>query len=162
LEWAHAIAVSNSSIRGRSKEKAKQGKKNRKKIFLERSITMPNVNIVVLAGHLTRDVELKYTPNGTAVCNMGLAVNNRYKSGDEWIDQPCFVDITVWGKQAENCDQYLSKGSPALVEGRLNFRTWEDQDGNKRSKLDVVANKVQFLSSRSSKEEGISEEEIPF
>ncbi len=107
---------------------------------------MASYNRVVLMGNLTRDPELRYTQSGTAVCSFGLAMNRRYKVNEEWRDEPCFVDITVWSKQGENCNQYLSKGSSALVEGRLNFRSWVTQDGQKRSKLDVVADNVTFLS----------------
>ena len=106
---------------------------------------MASVNKVFLMGNLTRDPELRYTPNGAAVANLGLAVNRKYKAGDEWKEEVCFVDITVWGKQGENCVEYLNKGSPVFVEGRLQFRSWETDDGQKRSKLDVVANNVQFL-----------------
>lgn len=107
---------------------------------------MASLNKVFLVGNLTRGPELRYTPSGSTVCTFGLAVNRKYKSGDEWKDETCFVDITVWGKQGEACAQYLSKGSAALIDGRLNFRTWETDDGQKCSKLDVVANDVQFLS----------------
>ena len=96
-------------------------------------------------GHLTRDPELRYTPNGSAVTSFGLAVNRKYRSGDEMKEETCFVDITVWGKQAESCASYLNKGSAALIDGRLSFRTWQTDDGQKRSKLDVVALNVQFL-----------------
>jgi single-strand DNA-binding protein len=74
-----------------------------------------------------------------------LAVNRKYKAGEEWKEEVCFVDITVWGKQAENCAEYLSKGRPVFIEGRLQFSTWETDDGQKRNKLEVVANTVQFL-----------------
>lgn len=106
---------------------------------------MASFNKVLLMGNLTRDPELRYTASGSALATFGLAVSRKYKSGDDWKDEVCFVDITVWAKQAENCAEYLSKGSPVFIEGRLNFSTWET-DGQKRSKLDVVANVVQFLS----------------
>jgi len=106
---------------------------------------MASVNKVFLMGNLTRDPELRYTPSGAAVANLGLAVNRKYKAGDEWKEEVCFVDITVWGKQGENCVEYLHKGSPVFVEGRLQFRSWDTDDGQKRNKLDVVANNVQFL-----------------
>ena len=102
------------------------------------------MNIVILLGRLTRDPELRYMPNQTAVATFGLAVNRRYKQGEEWKEEVCFVDITVFGRQAETSSEYLSKGSPALIEGRLNYRKWE-KDGQTRSKLDVVASRVQFL-----------------
>jgi single-strand DNA-binding protein len=105
-----------------------------------------NLNKVFLMGNLTRDPELRYTPSGMAVCKLGLATSRRFRgrNSDEWREEVCFVDITVWDKSGENCSQYLAKGSPVLVEGRLNFRTWESE-GQKRSKLDVVAERVQFL-----------------
>lgn len=107
---------------------------------------MVSLNKVMLIGNLTRDPELRYTPGGAAVATLGLAVNNRYKQGDEWKDDVCYVDVTVWGRSAENCSQYLSKGRAVFVEGRLKFRTWEANDGQKRSKLDVTATNIQFLS----------------
>ena len=108
---------------------------------------MASFNKVMLMGNLTRDPELRYTSNGSAVTSFGLAVNRKFKHGDEWKEDVCFVDITVWGKQGENCAEYLSKGRPAFVEGYLKFSTWES-DGQKRNKLEVVANLVQFLGSR--------------
>jgi single-strand DNA-binding protein len=106
---------------------------------------MASMNKVFLIGNLTRDPELRYTPSGAAVASFGLAVNRKYKQGDELKEDTCFVDITVWNKQAETCTEYLSKGSPVLIEGRLSYRAWESDDGQKRSKLDVVAVNVQFL-----------------
>ncbi len=96
-------------------------------------------------GNLTRDPELRYTASGAAVASFGLAVNRKYKAGDEWKDEVCYVDITVWAKQAENCAEYLHKGSPVFLEGRLNFQSWETDTGQKRNKLEVVANNIQFL-----------------
>ncbi len=106
---------------------------------------MASLNRVMLLGNLTRDPQVRYTPSGTPVATLGLAVNNRVKQGDEWKDEPCFIDVAVFGKQAESCGEYLSKGQPVLVEGRLQYRTWESQDGQKRSKHEVVAFRVQFL-----------------
>jgi single-strand DNA-binding protein len=106
---------------------------------------MASLNNVVLLGNLTRDPEVRYTPSGTPVATLGLAVNNRVKQGDEWKDDPCFIDVVVFGKQAESCGEYLSKGQPVLVEGRLRYRTWEGQDGQKRSKHEVSAFRVQFM-----------------
>ncbi len=107
---------------------------------------MASLNKVFLMGNLTRDPELRYTPSGKAVTTLGLAVNNRFKRGEEQVEDVLFIDVTVWGKSAENCTEYLSKGSPVMVEGRLKYRTWEAQDGQKRSKVDVTAISVQFLS----------------
>ena len=106
---------------------------------------MASFNKVFLMGNLTRDPELRYTASGAGVASFGLAVNRKYKQGDDWKEEVCFIDITVWGKQGENCTEYLNKGSAVFLEGRLQFRTWETDDGQKRSKLDVVANNVQFL-----------------
>ena len=130
---------------------------------------MASFNKVMLMGNLTRDPELRYTSNGSAVTSFGLAVNRKFKQGDEWKEDVCFVDITVWGKQGENCAEYLSKGRPAFVEGRLQYSTWES-DGQKKSKLDVVANTVQFLGSRGDSQGGLSagqtsvsdEDDVPF
>ena len=106
---------------------------------------MASLNNVVLLGNLTRDPEVRYTPSGTPVATLGLAVNNRMKQGDEWKDDPCFIDVAVFGKQAESCGEYLSKGQPVIVEGRLRYRTWEGQDGQKRSKHEVTASRVHFM-----------------
>lgn len=107
---------------------------------------MASVNKVMLMGNLTRDPEIKYTPSGSAVCNLGIASNRKYKKGDEMVEDVTFADVEVWGSSAENCSKYLKKGSPVFIEGRLKFSTWE-KDGEKRSKLSVVAENVQFLGS---------------
>ncbi|OGL25921.1 hypothetical protein A3E49_02870 [Candidatus Saccharibacteria bacterium RIFCSPHIGHO2_12_FULL_49_19] len=102
-------------------------------------------NQVILMGNLTRDPELRNTPNGQSVCNFGLALNRSYKNADgEWVEATDFVDVVAWGPLGERVAQYLSKGRPALVNGRLQSRSWE-QDGVKRSKLEVVAFDVTFL-----------------
>ena len=107
---------------------------------------MASLNSVCLLGHLTRNPEVRYSSNGTPVAALGLAVNNRIKcSDDSWQDDPCFVDVVVFGNQAEPCAKYLNKGDPVLLEGRLQYRTWEDQQGQKRSKHEVIAFRVQFL-----------------
>ena len=106
---------------------------------------MASFNKVILMGNLTRDPELKYTPGGSPVCKFGLAVNRRYRLNNELKEEVCFVDITVWGKQAENCNQYLSKGNGIILEGRLQYHAWDTPDGQKRSKLEVVAQSIQFL-----------------
>jgi single-strand DNA-binding protein len=110
---------------------------------------MANLNRVFLIGNLTRDPELRYIPSGTAVANFGLATNRIYTTQDgERKEEVCFVDIVTWGKTAENCANYLSKGSPIFIEGRLQYETWETQDGQKRNRLRVRANRVQFLGGR--------------
>jgi single-strand DNA-binding protein len=107
---------------------------------------MASLNSVCLLGHLTRNPEVRYSSNGTPVAALGLAVNNRIKrSDDSWQDDPCFVDVVVFGNQAEACAKYLNKGDPVLLEGRLQYRTWQDQQGQKRSKHEVIAFRVQFL-----------------
>jgi single-strand DNA-binding protein len=106
---------------------------------------MPNYNKVILAGHLTRDIEVKYLDSGTAVANVGMAVNNRVKRGDEWTDEPCFIEIALWGRNAENASKYLEKGSAILVDGNLKLDQWEDRDGNKRSRHSVNVQTMQFL-----------------
>jgi single-strand DNA-binding protein len=109
-----------------------------------------NINTVVITGNLTRDPELRSTPGGTAVCKLRVAVNSRRKDGQtgEWVDKPNYFDVTVWGAQGENCANYLSKGRPVAVEGRLDWREWEAQDGSKRQAVEIIANSVQFLGSR--------------
>ncbi|MBI4827242.1 MAG: single-stranded DNA-binding protein [Nitrospinae bacterium] len=109
---------------------------------------MASLNRVILIGNLTRDPELRYLPSGMAICKFGLAVNERYKQGDEWKERVNFIDINVWGKQGENCSEYLSKGRQAAIEGRLTYSQWETDEGQKRSKLEVTADRVVFLGSR--------------
>ena len=116
---------------------------------------MASFNRVVLVGNLTRDVELRYTPQGTAVTDVGLAVNERVKRNDQWVDEANFFDVTLWGRLAEIAGEYLSKGSSVLIEGRLKQETWE-QEGKKRSKVKVVAEKLQMLGSRSGGSSGSS------
>ena len=107
---------------------------------------MANYNKVMLMGNLTRDPQLSYTPNQTAVVDFGLAVNRRWKGQDgSQRDETCFVDCTCFGRQAENINKYLSKGSGVFVEGRLTFDSWTGQDGTKRSKLKVTVENFQFL-----------------
>ena len=135
---------------------------------------MASLNAVCLLGHLTRTPEVRYSANGTPVAALGLAVHHRLKRGDDsWQDEPCFVDVVVFGHQAEACAKYLHKGDPVLLEGRLQYRTWEDQQGHKRSKHEVIAFRVQFLPKpgpRSEAEHGRSgasigaegDEDVPF
>ncbi|MHC4472495.1 MAG: single-stranded DNA-binding protein [Planctomycetota bacterium] len=110
---------------------------------------MANMNRVYLLGNLTRDPELRYTPGGAVVAEFGLAVNRQFRTqAGENREETTFVDIVVWGRQAETVNQYLSKGRSVLVEGRLQYDSWESQDGQKRSRLRVVAERVQFLGGR--------------
>ena len=108
---------------------------------------MASFNRVILVGNLTRDPDIKYIPSGTAVSEIGLAVNDRVKKGNEWVDETTFVDITLWGRTAEVANEYLSKGSSILIEGRLKLDTWE-KDGQKRSKMRVVAERMQMLGAK--------------
>lgn len=118
---------------------------------------MASLNKVFLMGNLTRDPDLRTTPSGASVCEFGLAVNRRFTVNGNERDETCFVDITVWSKAAENCKRFLEKGSPVLVEGRLQLDQWDDRDGGgKRSKLRVVAEQVQFLTSRRDGGDGAS------
>ncbi|QDV44103.1 Single-stranded DNA-binding protein [Stieleria neptunia] len=110
---------------------------------------MASYNRVILVGNLTRDIELRYIPSGQAVSDVTVAVNDRRKtSSGEWVDEPTFVDVTLWGRNAEVASEFLSKGSPVLIEGRLKLDRWET-DGQKRSKLRVICEKMQMLGSRS-------------
>jgi single-strand DNA-binding protein len=109
---------------------------------------MASFNRVILVGNLTRDVELRYIPSGTAVTDIAIAVNERVKKNDQWVDEANFFDITLWGRTAEIAGEYLSKGSPVLIEGRLKLDRWE-QDGQKRSKIKIIGERMQMLGGRS-------------
>lgn len=130
---------------------------------------MASFNRVVLVGNVTRDVDVRVLGSGTSVAEIGMAVNDRYKNKQgEWVDEPTYVDVTAWGRTAEIASEYLQKGSPVLVEGRLKLETWE-KDGQKRSKLKVVCEKLVLLGSRvGGRQEGARgsraevDEEIPF
>jgi single-strand DNA-binding protein len=108
---------------------------------------MASFNRVILIGNLTRDPELRYIPSGTAVSELGLAVNERVKKGDQWVDEANFFDVTLWGRTAEIANEYLSKGSSVLIEGRLKYETWE-KDGQKRNKVKIIGEKMQMLGGR--------------
>jgi single-strand DNA-binding protein len=136
---------------------------------------MTSFNKVILLGNLTRDPEVRYTPNGSAVASFAIAVNRKYKQGDETKEEVSYIDIVVFGKQAESCGQYIGKGDAVLVEGRLQQRRWEAEDGQKRNKVEVVAQAVNFMPKRSSGGQGggqghpepapdvhVDEGEIPF
>ena len=105
---------------------------------------MADINQVVLIGRLTRDAELKYTSAGQAVCKFSIAVNRRKKTGDQWVDEPNFFDIVLWGRQGETLNQYLIKGKQVGIEGELRQDRWE-QDGQNRSRVEIVANNLQLL-----------------
>ena len=109
-----------------------------------------NINRVVLVGNLTRDPELRQTPSGMAVCSLRIAVNTRRKdsTSGQWTEKPNYFDVTVWGNQGESCAQYLAKGRPVAVDGRLEWREWDAQDGTKRQAVEIIADSVQFLGGR--------------
>ena len=109
-----------------------------------------NINRVVLTGNLTRDPELRSLPSGMSVCSLRIASNTRRKdqSTGEWQDKPNYFDVTVWGAQGENCSRFLSKGRPIALDGRLEWREWQAQDGTKRQSVEIVADSVQFLGGR--------------
>ena len=116
-------------------------------------------NKVILMGNLTRNPELHYTPNGTAVTTFGLATNRKFKQGEDLKEEVCFVEVTVFGKQAESASQYLTKGRMALVEGRLRQQRWEEEGtGHKRSKHDVIAESVTFVGGNPGGHDGAGEE----
>ncbi len=110
---------------------------------------MANINRVVLVGNLTRDPELRHTPGGTPVCSLRVAVNSRRRDeSGQWVDKPNYFSVSVFGNQAESCSQYLSKGRPVGIDGRLDWREWQAQDGAKREAVEIVAESVQFLGGR--------------
>ncbi|OGV48818.1 MAG: hypothetical protein A2X49_07405 [Lentisphaerae bacterium GWF2_52_8] len=114
---------------------------------------MASLNKVLLIGNLTREPELRYTPGGAAVCELGMAVNRRFVSNGQEKEETCFVDIVVWGKQAETCQRILQKGAPTFVEGRLQYEQWQDKETNaKRSRLRVVGERVLSLSRNQSQD----------
>ncbi len=123
---------------------------------------MVSINSVILGGNLTRDPEVRYTPQGTAVARLGLAVNQVYRTKDgEKKEDVCFVDVEVWARQAETCSEYLKKGRAVLVEGTLKLDTWTDRDGQKRSKHKVRARRVHFLSTPGGEDRRSSGETAP-
>ena len=112
---------------------------------------MANINRVTITGNLTRDPEVRNLPSGTTVCELGVAVNHRRKDNNtqQWVDEPNYFNVVVFGAQGDSCAQYLSKGRPVAVDGRLRWSSWEDKNGGgKRSKVEIVAQTVQFLGSR--------------
>ena len=109
-----------------------------------------NINRVMITGNLTRDPELRSTPSGTPVCSLRIASNTRRKDNatGEWVDKPNYFSVTVWGAQGENCARFLAKGRPVAIDGRLEWREWQAQDGTKREAVEIVADAVQFLGGR--------------
>ncbi len=117
---------------------------------------MANINRVVLVGNLTRDPELRNTPSGMAVCSLRIAVNTRRKDNatGQWTEKPNYFDVTVWGAQGESGAQYLATGRPVAIDGRLEWREWDAQDGTKRQAVEIIADSVQFLGGRGDGGEG--------
>jgi single-strand DNA-binding protein len=123
---------------------------------------MPDFNRVFLLGHLTRDPEVRYTPKGTAVGELGLAINSTFRSQDgSNREEVVFVDVEVWDRQAETCKQYLTRGSPVFIEGRLKLDQWETKEGEKKSRLRVRAERVQFLGGKGGNTGGEQRQERP-
>jgi len=122
----------------------------------ELSVAATNINRVIITGNLTRDPELRTVPStGNSVCSLRVACNtSRKDASGQWVDKPNYFDVTVWGAQGENCANYLSKGRPVAVDGRLDWREWEDKDNNKRQSVEIIADRVQFLGGRPDGENG--------
>lgn len=122
---------------------------------------MRDINVVVLAGRLVRDAELRYTKSGAAVAGFSLAVNRSVKRGDKWEDEASFIDATMFGKRAESLQQYLTKGTQLIVSGELEQQRWE-QNGQNRSKVQVIVNDVQLVGGKRDKADDFEDDEIPF
>lgn len=117
-------------------------------------------NQVTVGGNLTRDIEIKYTPSGMAVCDISLAVNERRKSGNEYIDEVSYVDCTAFGKTAEVMEKYLGKGSSVLIGGKLKQERWQDKDGHNRSRLKVIVDRMQMIGNRSESNVDASQSDV--
>jgi single-strand DNA-binding protein len=120
------------------------------------AVAATNINRVIITGNLTRDPELRALPSGTSVCELRIACNTRRKNSatGEWEDKPNYFNVKVWGAQGENCSRFLSKGRPVAIDGRLEWREWETQEGGKRQAIDIIADSVQFLGSRDEAQNG--------
>lgn len=125
---------------------------------------MSNINRVVLSGNLTRSPELKTTPGGMAVLQMGIAVNGRRKNSQtgQWEDVPNYFDLTMFGNRAQAVSQYLGKGTKVMVDGELRWRQWQDQNGNNRSKVEVIVNEIEFARSAQPRHDSYATEDLPF
>jgi single-strand DNA-binding protein len=119
-------------------------------------VAATNINRVVLTGNLTRDPELRSTPSGMSVCSLRIACNTRRKNNStgDWEDKPNYFDVTVWGAQGENCARFLAKGRPVALDGRLEWREWQDKEGNNRQSVEIIADAVQFLGGRDEGQSG--------
>jgi single-strand DNA-binding protein len=118
-----------------------------------------NINRVTVTGNLTADPVLNSLPSGTSVCDLRIAVNGRRKDSEsgQWVDKPNFFNVKVWGSQGENAAKYLAKGRPVAIDGRLDWREWQDKEGNKRQTVDIIADTVQFLGGRKDDDQGVSD-----
>src|SRR5213078_907102 len=135
--------------RDRRRARGRDRSSRRRTVCGRGGVMAANINRVVLVGNLTRDPELRHTPGGTPVCSLRVAVNSRRRDeSGQWVDKPNYFSISVFGNQAESCAQYLTKGRPVAVDGRLDWREWQAQDGGKRESVEIVAESVQFLGSR--------------
>lgn len=125
---------------------------------------MPDMNVAIVIGNLTAEPELRHTTSGTPVASLRIGVTGRVKNGEEWENESNYFAVTVWGREAENADRFLTKGSRIAVHGRLRYRTWEAEDGAKRSAVEIVAHDLQYLSSVEPREDSATEVEdgIPF
>lgn len=125
---------------------------------------MGNINRVMLSGNLTRSPELKTTPGGMAVLQMGIAVNGRRKNSQtgQWEDVPNYFDLTMFGNRAQAVSQYLDKGTKVMVDGELRWRSWQDQDGQNRSKVEVIVNEIEFARAAPQRHDGYATEDLPF
>ena len=125
---------------------------------------MSNINRVMLSGNLTRDPELKTTPGGMAVLQMGIAVNGRRKNSQtgQWEDVPNYFDLTMFGNRAQAVSQYLGKGTKVMVDGELRWRSWQDQNGQNRSKVEVIVNEIEFARAAQPRQDSFATEDLPF
>jgi len=118
---------------------------------MAKDLRFPSINQVTITGRLTRDPELRYTQSRTAIVNLAIAFSRKYQQNGEWQEQTSFCDVVVWSKKAEDCANYLSKGSPILVEGYLQVRNYESKDGQSRKAVEIVSNRIHFLEWNDSK-----------
>ena len=124
-------------------------------------LRLPRINSVVLSGRLTRDVELRYTPNGTPTAKLPIAFSRAYQKDGEWQEETSFIDVVVWSRRAEQCAEYLHKGSPVVVEGYIKTRTYQDKDNQNRKITEIVSNRVHFLERTETKTEESSSKTEP-
>ncbi|OQX71446.1 MAG: hypothetical protein B6D62_01955 [Candidatus Cloacimonas sp. 4484_275] len=112
---------------------------------MAKELRLPRINSVIISGRLTRDVDLRYTPNGTPVAKLSLAFDRNYQKDGEWLQETSYIDVVVWNKRGEQCAEFLHKGSPVLIEGRLQTRSYENNEGRRIKITEVIANRTHFL-----------------